>query len=240
MQYENDDFLNDEILTLAADILDEEIQEEIREHEERDIEIPVELDQRLLAMARSLDADRRAKKRKAKIRRMERLVACVLICVVSAGAITMGTSEGFRKKVFDLVSNDQSGGVTLLNDDEKQLIGSWENYWYPTYVPGGFSLIAADEMEHFLLFENREKNALIRISEAEPDVAVSIDSDKTHKDKIEVGRYDGYLFKNEYSEKYIAVWLTDNLMIRIEFDGIEKDEIMKVIENIKFVETNRR
>lgn len=98
---------NKDFFTDVANWLDEDIQQEIREHENREIEIPEELNQKFLEMARTFDTARKKKKKKEKYRRVERMGACVLVFVISAGTITMGTSDVFRKKVFDVFSKKE-------------------------------------------------------------------------------------------------------------------------------------
>lgn len=234
-----DSYFYKEILPKAANLIDKEAQQEIREHENQEVEIPAELDQKFLKMARAFDAKRNAEKRKKKFRHFERMVACVLVCVISAGAITMGVSEAFRKKVFHVFSNEKTGSMTLINDDERQMIGSWENYWYPSYLPNGFELIAAEEVDHFLLFKNTEKDMEVRICELESNTAISVDTDTTDNEKIMIGYHDGYLFSLKEKKSFYAIWLTDEIIIKITFEGVDKNEVLKIINNLDYIEKSR-
>lgn len=230
-------FSEDKILTELATIIDEEIQQEILEHENSSVEIPEALDNKLLNMARTVDLERKAKQKKKRIQHFQHLVACILICVISTGVISMSVSEAFRKRVFNLFSNGHTGSITLLSEDEQQKIGTWGDYWYPEYLPERVTLIAAEEGDHFLLFRDNEESVEVRIYEMDPNAAISIDSDTTKKIAFTIGHYDGYLFEMKKTDQFYAVWLTDSTMIRAEFKGMEHEEIMKVINNMKYIES---
>lgn len=63
-KFSNDKLLTDEVLTIAAELVEQQIEDDIREHENRDVEIPEELNKKLLETARKLDSDGKADAKK--------------------------------------------------------------------------------------------------------------------------------------------------------------------------------
>ena len=85
--FSNDKLLTDEVLTIAAELVEQQIRDDIREHENRDVEIPEKLNRKLLETARKLDSARKADEKKHRWKSMNRIVAAFLICLVSLGSI---------------------------------------------------------------------------------------------------------------------------------------------------------
>ncbi|MGF6375166.1 hypothetical protein M2140_000200 [Clostridiales Family XIII bacterium PM5-7] len=230
--------LDEKILEISADIINKEIEMEIQEHENRMIDVPEEIQEKFLNMAKCLDADRKMEKKKQSRKSLGRIAAIFLICIVSVSAVTLSSSEAFRKKVFGIFSNEKAGSITLRNEDETALISQWEDYWYPTYLPEGFTLIGAEEESHFLLYTHSSSNIELRIFEEDSSTAISFDTDTFKRETIQVGIYEGYLFIDENIKSISAMWITEKKLIVINIDGSkDKALAMKIIDNMEYIGT---
>ncbi|MEY8367322.1 DUF4367 domain-containing protein [Anaerovoracaceae bacterium 42-11] len=234
--FSNDKLLTDEVLTIAAELVEQQIRDDIREHENRDVEIPEKLNRKLLETARKLDSARKADEKKHRWKSMNRIVAAFLICLVSLGSITMVTSDALRFKVFNLFSNDKTGSVTFRDSEETEEISSWKNFWYPTYLPEDFELVISAEEEHFLLYVNEQDQSEISVCEIDSGATLAFDNETSRQQKIKVGQYEGYVFSSNNTDKKGAVWLMDEKTIMMEFINLQDNDIvLKVINNMKYI-----
>ena len=125
-------------LNLLAGLIAEDVEKEIEEIEQMDVEVPEELHQHMLKFVRELDR-KDAERRKKQFRtRMVRFAAVFCVCFVTMGTLALGTSEALRERVFTLIHNEKDGAVSLCNESEYDVIGSWDDYWYPTWIPEGY------------------------------------------------------------------------------------------------------
>jgi len=229
---------NDELMKAAANLIQNEIDLDNLEHENRDIHIPADFDEKMLWVARKKDAERRSSARKRQLNKWFRVAAVVLICAISVGSMGILTSEAFRKNIIKVFPNEMSESVTLYNADEERMIGTWTEYWYPDVLPEGFVLTAAEEADHFLYYENAEEGLQMCIFEQSLDSSVTFDTAKTQMEKFEINYNEVYLFKAEDSNLQCATWQNDDHIMMISFDGQwEKTDIMEVIKGLKYIES---
>ena len=237
-----DEVLTEDIMGIAADMIQTEIDSDIVAHEQMDIDIPRDFDNKMLEMARKMDSERKAKQQGEKCtkqNRIFRIAAIFLICIISASCITMVTSEAFRKKVIQLFTNQTDGAVTLRNGDEEELIGDWEKFWYPAVLPDGFYLIAAEETDHFMLYANAEKALEFRIFEQPADFMISVDTDTTEMTPVSIGYYEGYLFELKDMDCYCVIWRTESQSIVMYFDGAwSQDNVLQIAEEVTYIDKN--
>lgn len=238
--FASDSFFTEEIMQLMADTIQNEIEMDILAHEERAIDIPKDFDEKLLRAMRQKDLQRQGNSASHKrdfVKRFCRIAAIFLVCIVSVCSITMVSSEAFRIKVLDWFFNDDVGSVTLRSGDEEELLNGWENFWYPTIVPGNVYLVAAEELDHFLLYSDAGSEREFRIFEQSTQAMISIDTDFSKGERIKIGHSDGYIFEVKDSGRFCATWRTDSLVMMMYFDGEwDKKEILRIVEGLEFVE----
>lgn len=235
MKFSDDRLLTDEVLTTAAELIEQEIEAEIEERENRDVAIPEELDHKLLEMARKLDHDRKVDIKKRHRKTLNRIAAIFLLCLISIGTITVGSSEALRLKIYNLFSNDQTGSITFRNNEEADAVGSWNGFWYPTYLPEGFNLVTSEEGDHFLLYVNKKEEAEINVYEIDSRASLSLDDETSSKQEIKIEQYNGYLFSNDKTGNKSVVWLMDKKTIITEFSNVDISETLKVIDGMKYI-----
>lgn len=224
----------EQLLDLAAKAIDQELDAAFSAASEDATEIPAKLHRDMLAMAREIDAARKEERRRNRWKRQLRTVAAVLLCTTVTVGMTMGVSEGFRKKVFEIFNYEQEGAVALRTDEE-EMIGTWSDYWYPTYLPDGYKLVGVDEQNHFMLFQNDERQK-IRLYENEEESVSSFDTDSLEKESIHIGPHEGSLFFSETGENSFAIWMTDTRTMVLQLGGLsDKLEIIHILEGIEYI-----
>lgn len=190
-------------------------------------------DPEILEMAREYDKKAALKKRQQRRKRFARVAALVVICVVTVSAVTLERSDALKLNIFRIFHNEEDGAATLLSEDEYDLIGDWEDYWYPTYMPEGYVLTAAEETETDKVMLFTLGRSEIRIIERPLDAAMNIDTDYTSVEEIEIEYHKGYLFTNEEYDFVAASWIIDDRQLNVEMRGdASQATLMKVVENL--------
>lgn len=198
----------------------------------------LEPDAKVLSFAREYDEKQAKKKSKHRRKSYLHIAAMIMVCFVTLSAITLETSDAFRVKILQVFSNKEDGSATLLSQDEDDLIGDWKDYWYPTYIPEGYILQAAEktEFEKVMLFSSQIGTEL-RIFERSPETTMTVDTDHTSIEQIKIGYYNGYLTVNEEYNRSSIYWSTEDRQICIEMTGKnDKDVLLKIAENLQYRE----
>ena len=224
------------ILDLTAETLDQALEKKVRQLDGAQGSIPENLDLRQHALVMEIEAERQAEQKRLRHKRIMQTAAAVVLCVTVTFGATMGVSEGFRKRVFQVLNQAQNGSVTLLTEEEEELIGAWTDYWHLGYLPEGFHLIEADEMDHFLLYMN-DVGGTIRMFEESGESAASFNTDTTECSEIKVGIHDGYIFFGAEGDSVDVYWMTDTRTLFMSVKGIRsRDEINKILDGLAYRE----
>ena len=243
-RYEPDEsFFSEEELEMLADASGESIRAEIDEYKKKAEESPLSSsempDEEILRMLKSKDRSRAKAKKRQKFSKLTRAAAVFLISVVVVGAIGVGTSEAFRVKVFSIFKNDDTGSVTMINENEEELLADWSDYWYPEYMPEGFVLdgAEADEIEKAMHFSLVNGDAEIIISVGILDYfVISHNIEDCEVEEVDIGYYKGYMFTDKLYNTCDVIWQTDENLMSIDAIGYtDKGEILKIAENLKYI-----
>lgn len=215
---------------LAAEI-GQEVEAKNAELEAREIEVPEDYHEEMLAFIQKIEQETAQKQRKQIRNRWLRTAAAFLVCFVGLNAAALGTSEAYREKVFSLFYDEEQGGVTLNFDPGHELIEEWDDYWYPGWLPEGYQLYAAertDEMD-FLLFMSEDTKKELRMTTYPVNASVSIDTEFMVKETIVIGVYDGFYFSSTEQNVYTLIWQTENALFVVTHYGIIEQNILKEI-----------
>lgn len=235
---------DEEILKALALLEAEEVEEELARLEKIAAELPEEecpVDDKFLTWAREYDKQAAQKKRKNRIKHSSRIAAVFLVSLITLGSITMGTSEAFKLKVFDLFFDEEAGGVSLVPEKptEEELLKEWDGYGYPEYLPEGCELVLADEYElgRYMIFESKENGYELKLLEFEADgLWMGHDTEHQTMEEVYIGSSKGYLFvSEEYNECY-AVWQAGDKVLQLEAKRfLDTEELLKIARSVKYV-----
>ena len=232
---ENMEMITDEeLLRLAVEMEDEE-DFNLTEYEHSAILLEMEPDQEMLEIARRYDARQKTLKKKKLMKGITRAAAVFAVCL----GLTTAVASAFHVNIFKLIFNPDSGSVTLLSETEQEMIGDWEGYWYPEYLPEGFYLAEAEETKFSkaMLFVSNGSDATIVITNDKSGSQYSFDTDTTLIEPLEVGYYEGYYFCDEQNNHSYAIWQTEDMIITVSCENmIDKSQIISIAENMKYVD----
>ena len=226
----------DKGLELLAELIAEDMEKEIGEIEQLDVEVPEELHQHMLEFVRELDRKDMERRRKQFRTRAMRFAAVFCVCIVTMGTLALGNSEALRERVFTLFHNEEDGSVTLRTESEYDMIGSWDDYWYPTWIPDGYYLLGADKEAGVMLFVSDTEEAEIRIVESSLDSNHSFDVDTTKAHSVKIQEYEGYMFIDQENCSVDIMWLTESRRISIKQKySLDESVVFKIAENMEYV-----
>lgn len=231
------DISDREVLEKAAEIIENEIEIDIIRAERKAVEVPQDLDEKILAFARKADEEAAQADKKMRSAKILRTVVAVLICAVGITALGMTTSEAFRQRMISLIYNDESGSVQIETEEEKTIINSWSDFWYPSYVPENMEIEYFDEEEHLINYSSKTDDSFLIIEEFDLDTSISYDTDTTEGKIVEVGDTDGYYFEdNTYKNYGILINMSDRYVSITCSGDWSEEEVMKIAEKLVYIE----
>ncbi len=236
----------EEFLREAAVLAKEDVLATQQSYEDRAKSIgqifDVQPDAAFLQFARAYDQQHAAvsvkKKSAARMKRFTRFAAIFLACFVTMGSLALGTSEALRERVFTLIFNEETGSVSLRTESEEDMIGSWEDYWYPTWLPEGFYMLWAERGNYlFMLFVSQNGPYEIRIREYSLNgTSVGLDTDTSKVEEIKVGDKNVVLSVDKTNKNMAAVWMTDAKILKIDVnESTDREVLIKIIENMQYI-----
>lgn len=193
-------------------------------------------DPEILRRVREVDRKNVKEKRKKKVVKYLQITAAFVLCFTTMSAIAMETSDAFRVRVYQLFEDKEQGGVTLFTQEEYDLIGDWDNYWYPTYLPENTTMIGAekDGVERVMAFR-LEDGAEVRINEYSLDCRISVDTDHTTMEEVRIGYYKGYLFTLDEYLHMSVFWMTDDRQLSVRMEGkLDKELLLQIAEGLEY------
>lgn len=221
---------------LIAEIIEEEIAADVKRAEENLVFVPPELHEKMIAFANELDRDDAAKKRRTFRRKAARFAAIFTACFITMGSFAVSTSEAFRLQILHLFYNNETDSVTLRNETEYDYIGSWDEYWYPEWLPEGFYMLGAVEKDHLMVFVNENSPIEIRFQEYSMNSSASLDIHTSTAEKILINDWNVTLYIDRIHNNMTAVWLINGNTLEVRVTGsTEKKILIKVIEKMRFV-----
>lgn len=225
--------MEQKFLKKLAQKIDNEFENEYAELSEIGKDFSPALDAKLLETAKSYDKKYSTVQKARKDIQFLKKIAIFLVVFLSANAIAIGTSQAYRQFVFQVLENKDNNAITFHNRAEQDMLGSWDDYWYPTYLPKNYQIVAAEE--------NPEKSILIHAGESsllitEYSKGAEISYDTKHSQLSDIRIHNSIGKKMVFDEQNIIVYPTDTYILEFTFDSeISEEEVVKIAENMEYV-----
>lgn len=161
------------------------------------------------------------------------------MCAFAIPFIAPKPVDAFRIKILDMFFNEKSGSVSLRGQTEIDMIGDWNEYYYPEYMMDNYSLIGAEKMgeRSIMLFVSNDRKHELRIEELPPNSNISIDTDHTSIENVKIGYYEAVYAICKEADSVLLTWVNEKKIISIHGDAsIDKREYINIAENLKYVE----
>ncbi|MDO5303862.1 MAG: DUF4367 domain-containing protein [Clostridia bacterium] len=228
--------MNPKIMKVLAKEIEDTFENEYEEFNEVGKGFSPELDVKLLQVARFYDKRYAIGRKKQKSRKVLQKVAVFLIIFLSVNSLAIGISHAYRQFVFQVFENEENNSITIHNAAELDMISSWVDYWYPTYLPVGYQITYAEEdpVKCFLIQPTDGTESLI-ITEYPKGSEISYDSKHSQISNIRIHNYIGK--RLAFDNHTIIVYPTETITLEFSFDvAIPEQEVVKIAENMEYIE----
>ena len=214
---------------------DDAFEKEYEELNEAGKEFSPQLDAKLLEAAKFYDKRYAVGQKKRKSRKLLQKAAVFLLIFLSVNALAIGTSQAYRQFVFQVFENEENHSINFHDRAEQDMIGSWNDYWYPTYLPEGYQIVAAEEVpEKCLLIQAGISEASLIITEYSQETELSYDTEHSQISDIRIHNSLGK--RIAFENHTIIVYPTETIMLEFRFDAtIPEQEVVKIAENMEYV-----
>lgn len=227
--------MDQKIMKALARKTDDAFEKEYEELSEAGKEFSPQLDAKLLEAAKFYDKRYAVGQKKRKSRQILQKAAVFLLIFLSVNTLAIGTSHAYRQFVFQVFENNENNSMTIHNPAELDMIGSWEDYWYPAYLPEGYQITYAEEdpVKCFLVQPGTGAESLI-ITEYPQGSELSYDTKHSQISDIQILNYLGK--KIAFENHTYIVYPTETMILEFSFDaGIPEREVVKVAENMEYI-----
>ena len=118
---------------------------------------------------------------------------------------------------------------------ELDMIGSWEDYWYPAYLPDGYQITYAEEAPaKCLLIQPGTGAESLIITEYSQGTEISYDTEHSQISDIQILNYLGK--RIAFENHTIIAYPTETMILEFRFDaGIPEQEVVKIAENMEYI-----
>ena len=227
--------MDQKIMKALARKTDDAFEKEYEELNEVGKGFSPQLDAKLSEAAKFYDMQYAAGQKKRKSRQILQKAAVFLLIFLSVNTLAIGTSHAYRQFVFQMFENEENHSINFHDRAEQDMIGSWNDYWYPTYLPEGYQIVAAEEVpEKCLLIQACISEASLIITEYSQETELSYDTEHSQISDIRIHNYLGK--RIAFENHTIIVYQTETVMLEFRFDAtIPEQEVVKIAENMEYV-----
>lgn len=227
--------MEQKIMKALARKTEDAFEKEYEELNEAGKEFSPQLDAKLLEAARFYDKRYAGGQKKRKSRQILQKAAVFLFIFLSVNTLAIGTSHAYRQFVFQVFENNENNSMTIHNPAELDMIGSWEDYWYPAYLPDGYQITYAEEAPaKCLLIQPGTGAESLIITEYSQGTEISYDTEHSQISDIQILNYLGK--RIAFENHTIIAYPTETMILEFRFDaGIPEQEVVKIAENMEYI-----
>lgn len=227
--------MEQKIMKALARKTDDAFEKEYEELNEAGKEFSPKLDAKLLEAAKFYDKRYAVGQKKRKSRQILQKAAVFLLIFLSVNTLAIGTSQAYRQFIFQVFENKENGSITIHNPAELDMIGSWEDYWYPAYLPEGYQIVAAEEIPvKCLLIQAVTGEEPLLITEYPQGSELSYDTEHSQISDIRIHNSIGK--RIAFEDHTRIVYPTETMILEFRFDaGVPEQEVVKIAENMEYV-----
>ena len=222
---------DESLLRLAAAAIHEQKEEEENEYEPITL-TSQEIQQRWKAVLRQYHRNKFREGLRTFVRKAAMTAAMLFAAISSTMVTAMAVSPAIREIVLTDFGK-YSTLDTLISGGQVEVPEDWQERYYPTYIPEGFSHRETKlrMKSSSLIYTNSEGMNLV-FTIVLPDSNMSIDTENMTKEELQIKGHDAILYeKRDKSKSHILINYED-CIIAI-FGPISPEEIIKIAESIQ-------
>jgi len=169
--------------------------------EYKDLPLPKELDHWFEAYIKQLEKEARIKRWQSIGKKYATRAAAALLALLLTSAIVTMSVEAIRIRFmnFFIESGKDHNRVDFIDSSENiQKPGGWNNYYYPTWLPEGYTLLDAqsNDSTKVVIFINEENDLLI-FTQNVNEMGMNMDGDYADAKVIPINDLEGYMTEKD-------------------------------------------
>ncbi|GEM_PF-1083286 len=184
--------------------------------------------QLLLDQVSRNEKKREKERRRAMMKRYTKRIAVAVAAFIFAGGITIFSVDALRVRFLNLVVEIAESHSTF-DFEGKELPGELYSDIQLNYIPDGFELAESEVRDATVYLKFKKEEQYFNVLRKEPHISINTDTQDAVIEKTTVNGYEAFYSSN--SNINILVF-HDNTYAYTINGNIEKDEIMKIAENI--------
>lgn len=201
------------------------------------IEMPDELDKRMLEFCRRMDNKKEQIQRKKKIYAITRRCAVFLLCFGIIGGISISSVDAWKIRFTNWFFDEEKEYVEIAPTDISQL-SDWHNYYFFSEIPEGYKLEYIEDWGTVkeLFFINKE--SLLTLSQYDASSKVFLDIDKSEYKAITIKGKDALYHEDNQSCSKTILLLEGEWTIEINSEGDEDltyEKMKELAERLIFI-----
>ena len=205
------------------------------EEELAQVQVPEELHNKMLALAREYDKKREKIIRKKSISRLSKMCAVFLVCFAVVGSFTITSADAVKVKLKGLLPWFEEDHVVLNPYDYSEL-EDWTDYYIFSEVPEGYVLAKCKKTDTYKKIIFLNENKIITLNQYPSDAKVYIDNENFAVEELIING-EKCIFTEENNNKNLYL-VKEHAFLHIQFTNdneIEKDDVMSLQQKIIFV-----
>ena len=203
-----------------------------------DMELPPSLDNKLKELIVQQSKNSKAKRRKRDSKSILRKCATIVLAIIITGTLVIATVDAVRIKVIDLIFEEHSDHIEIIPktlEDENSLCIplDWSGYWYPEYVPDGYSLMetnAVGTQKEIVLSDMDNRFLFFEQSNAESGT-MGVNNEHSDSGEVDINGITARWFEN--GGKLLLVWLQQDTLFTL-YGQIDLEELASVAQSISY------
>jgi len=198
------------------------------------IEIPETLDDWFDGYVKNARKKDNQKRINVKMRSISSKTAVILLVLFLSFVTLTFSVEAFRIQLYNLLffDHDEYSNIKIEQEpaEDKTTI-KWKHYYYPTYLPDGFYIENAKEIENVreIKFFNNSGEYILFV-QTPNGTAFSLDTEGGEKKEVEVNNRKAILAKKE--GKNILIWNNDEFSFYL-ISNIEIENLIIIAESLE-------
>lgn len=179
--------------------------------------------------------EEKKRKRRKQLRKISSRVALIFFALLVSLTILTVSVEAIRVKVLNFFTEKTEKYTSFKVDEEASKSDSvaitWDNFYYPMYLPEGFRLESAEEFNTTKIIQFTNVNGeSIQFVQAPNGTDIQLDTENSNTSEVMINNATGILIQKE--NKNILFWSNNEMSFYI-ISSIDANEIIDVSKSIE-------
>ena len=207
-----------------------------------DIEVPKEVEARILRDAKAFDKKQQNHRRKKNLIRFAKVAAVVMLIISVTFSTLVISVDAFRERIVDFLFEDKGTHMEVipLENEENTLEirndipAEGQGVFYPRYIPEGYKIVETKiaGSKKIITFQDNAQITLIFTQEPWDNGRLSINNEDIESGQLQINGKSA--FWTSRNKELILMWNKSNYRF-VLYGEIELEEMISIAENVFFI-----